>query len=201
MKSINKPRWIIPALLFVFTLLAGLILAGCNSDPGNPFLGTWTGYGPDYLLTRVNFGESNYKVSFPEAPWLGMNVEQGTYGYSGNTATLATYSTDGTRAPGATATVSGKTMIVTDFGGGRIILNKSLNAPPGSGSGGGFFGRDGGGGGATAGSNRGPNDNNSGSGESGGEFTGGSGDNGDAGGNDAGEGGVDDAGDDGDDVQ
>ena len=121
MRVTKKTRWGIPALLFMLALTFGLVLAGCNPDPGdggNPFVGTWTGYDPTLnVISRVIVDNSTWTLSWPGNPQYG--VQTGTYTYSGNTITLFQ-----SGVAMGTGTVSGNTVTMIVTGWGTMILTK-----------------------------------------------------------------------------
>jgi len=114
-----KAKSVFIGLFVVLALVFSLVLAGCSLDPGggNPFVGTWTGYDPDYDVIRAVIDQSTWTMSYPANPRWG--VMTGTYTYSGNTGTFF----ESGIATG-TATVSGNTMTVTATGFGTVILSK-----------------------------------------------------------------------------
>ena len=143
MKVTKKTKWGLPAfaLVFVLILAAGLVVAGCldsiddgTGNGGNPFIGTWTGYHPDYgeikLIVDSSTWTATYETSsdtvtigialtMTNAIKLEQEVVTGTYTYSGNTAT---FFQNGVAT--GTATVSGNTMTAIMAGFGTFILTK-----------------------------------------------------------------------------
>ena len=110
MKISMKAKNVLIGLFVVLALVSGLVLAGCDpgGSPSNPFIGTWTGYDPNFDVMRVVIDQSTWTLSYPSYPQWG--VDTGTYTYSGNAATLFF---DGVAI--GTATVSGKTMTYNQF--------------------------------------------------------------------------------------
>jgi hypothetical protein len=90
-----------------------------NGNGGNPFIGTWTGT-VDGLSFRLAITANTWSASYPNNPEYGSF--NGTYTYSGNTATFV--STDGSSV-GGTCTVSGNTMIFTGGNGESGTLTRN----------------------------------------------------------------------------
>lgn len=113
--------------MLVIVLVFGVAVIGCDTGNGNgsasnPFIGTWTGYDPDFERIRVVVGNSTWTVSWPDHPtWViaGIYTNSGTYTYTGNNATLFV---EGIAI--GTGTVSGNTLTLIFTGVGTMVLTR-----------------------------------------------------------------------------
>ena len=115
-----KTKNVFIGFLVVFALTLGLVLAGCipdSGDDGNQFVGTWTGYDPNFDVVRVVLDSTTWTLSWPDYPQRG--VQAGTYTYSGNTITFFQ-----SGVAMGTGNVSGNTGTVNITGFGAMTLTR-----------------------------------------------------------------------------